>query len=95
MTQNYTKWIWRCDLKDRENMQMTNAFLFADDWTDVFVQMDIDVMWRKWQNQFFSEVKKFIPCEEPNRRRYKQMLPPWWGKKGIRRLVRAENRLFD
>ena len=73
---------------------MNDAFLL-DDWTTVFLHTDIDEMWTQWKSRFFSEVKKFIPCVEPqfSKRPQSRISPPWFNN-DTRRLVRAKNRLF-
>ena len=89
-TQTYTKWIYH--QKDQD--KMNDAFLL-DDWTNVFLHTDIDEMWTQWKSRFFSEVKKFIPCVEPqfSKRPHSRISPPWFNN-DTRRLVRAKNRLF-
>ena len=89
-TPTYTKWTYH--QKDQE--KMNDAFLY-DNWKDVFLHTDIDEMWSQWKSRFFSEVKTFIPCVEPqsSKRTHRRISPPWFNK-DIRRLVRAKNRLF-
>ena len=89
-SQNYTR--WKYHLKDAK--KMSDPFLL-EEWNHVFVSSNINEVWYKWKDQFFSTVESFIPREDKQNFKtcHGRLAPPWFSN-DIRRLVRAKNRLF-
>ena len=88
------KWLYHRKNKDR----MSEAFLY-DNWSHVFTHDpdgdDIDKIWEKWKDQFFKEIRTFIPCLTVSGQSSKSSCrsPPWFNKE-ILQIVRTKNRLF-
>ena len=87
------KWLYHRKNKDR----MSEAFLY-DNWSHVFTHDpdgdDIDKIWEKWKDQFFKEIRTFIPCLTVSGQSSKSSCrsPPWFNKE-ILQIVRTKNRL--
>ena len=54
-----------------------------------------DKIWEKWKDQFFKEIRTFIPCLTVSGQSSKASCrsPPWFNKE-ILQIVRTKNRLF-
>ena len=62
-------------------------------WTEFFSFTDINEVWLKWKNQFFSDIEDFIPTKDKTKNCNLNKKARWFTK-NLRDLTREKNRLY-